>query len=159
MRTEEDRMNDRELTPAEAKEGAEKTLEVVPFVALGTCGTDGWPDVRMMAVAAREGVETLWFGTSKETKKIAQLKANPKTVIYGFDPATMREFRLFGRVEMRTDAESRRKVWRDEFLRYFPEGVDSPTLVVLRFVTEHGEYASLGEGMGKFCQGSEGVKE
>ena len=143
-------MDTQKLTPTEAKAETAKTLEAVPFVAFGTRGTDGWPDVRMMAVAAREGVETLWFGTSAESKKCGQLKVDPRGVVYGFDSAMMREFRLFGRVEMKTDAESRRKIWRDEFLRYFPEGVDSPTLVVLKFVTEQGEYASLGEGAGRF---------
>ena len=63
---------------------------------------------------------------------------------------TMTEFRLFGKVELLSDAASRRKVWRDDFIEHFPNGVDCPTMVVLRFETDHGMYDNYGNEQGKF---------
>lgn len=143
-------MDTKLLTSAEAKEKSAQVLQQLPFVSMATLGTDGFPDLRMMAVAARDGMETLWFGTSTDAKKVTQLKANPNAVIYGYHPETMREFRIFGKIELLNDSASRKKIWHDDFLQYFPEGVDSPTLVVLRFDVDHGEYASYGEGQGTF---------
>ncbi len=144
-------MNTPKLSPADAKATALKTLESLPapFVSFATSGTDGWSDLRMMAIAAHDGVDTLWFGTSTESKKAAQLKVNPKAVVYGYDPGSMKEFRLFGKIELLSDAASRRKIWQDDFLQYFPEGVDSPTFLVMKFMTERGESCGM-DGMGTF---------
>ncbi len=143
-------MNTATLTALEAKAAALKALESIPFLSFGTIGLDGWPNLRMLAVAAKDDIDVLWFATATTEKKVAELKANPKTVVYGYDPQSMKEFRLFGNVELLADAASRRKVWCDDFLQYFPEGVDSPTMIVLKFVTDHGQYASYGEGAGTF---------
>ena len=143
-------MNTPTLSASEAKAAALKTLESLPFVAFGTFGLDGWPNLRMLAVAAKDGIDTLWFATSTTEKKIDELRANSKAAVYAFDPQSLREFRLFGNVELLSDPASRRKAWHDDFLQYFPEGVNSPTMIVLKFTTHHGQYAAYGEGIGTF---------
>jgi general stress protein 26 len=123
------------------------------FVFLATFGTDGYPDVRVLLVAANDGVDAIWFATDAGCGKIAQLQKNPKAAIYGYDGETMAsEFRLFGTVELLSDADSRRKVWRDDFIEHWPDGVDSPDMIVLRFNTDSGLYSNYAEVMeiGKF---------
>ena len=145
-------MDTPKLAPADAKVAALKALESLmpPFISLATLGPDGSPDLRMMALAARDGIGTLWFGTSTESKKFAQLKTDPRAVVFGYDASSMREFRLFGKIELLNDPASRRKIWHDDFLGYFPDGVDSPNLVVLKLTVERGEYASVDAGVGTF---------
>lgn len=138
------------LDPVEAKAAALKTLESVPYISFGTFGLDAWPNLRMLVVATKDDIDTLWFATSTTEKKVAELKANPNAVVYAYHPESMKEFRLFGTVELLSDPSSRRKVWDDDFLQYFPEGVDSPSMIVLKFTTDHGHYASYGEGVGTF---------
>ena len=121
-----------------------------PNVSLATFGTDGYPDVRILFVAAKDGVDTIWFATETTSGKVAQLQKHPKAAIYGYNTETMTDFRLFGSVELLTDAASRRKIWRDEFIPHFPDGVDSPTMIVLRFNTDRGIYDSYGRETGKF---------
>ena len=125
-------------------------LEKETFVSLATFGTDDYPDVRVLLVAAKDGVDTIWFATETAARKIAQLKKNPKAVIYGYDMESMTEFRLFGSVELLTDSAARQKIWRDDFIQHFPDGIDSPTMIVLKFNTGHGAYDSYGRGTGKF---------
>jgi Uncharacterized stress protein (general stress protein 26) len=138
------------LSAAAAKAAAMKALETTPFVAVATFGPDGWPDLRTLAVAAKDGIDTLWFATGTDGKKVAELKANPKSAIYGYDPQSMKEFRLFGSIELLSDSASRRKAWRDDFAQYFPDGVDSPNMVVMKFTMHHGEYTSYDAGVGTF---------
>jgi len=143
-------MNPTVLAANEAKSRVLQILEKNPFVSLATFGDNDWPDVRVLLVAAKDGVDSIWFATGTESAKIAQLQKNPKAAIYGFDMEAMTEFRLFGTVELLSDAASRRKIWRDDFIQYFPDGVDSPTMIVLRFDTDHGVYDSYGREIGKF---------
>ncbi len=143
-------MNTPTLSAADAKAASFKALESIPFVSFATSGLDGWPNLRMLAVAAKDGIDTLWFATATTEKKVIELKANPKAVVYGYDPQSMKEFRLFGNVALLDDPASRKKVWCDDFLQYFLEGINSPTMIVLKFTTDHGQYASYGEGAGTF---------
>lgn len=133
-----------------AKTRVLQILEKNPFVSLATFGSDDWPNVRVLLVAANDNVDSLWFATATDSPKVTELRKNPKTAIYGHDMETMTEFRLFGNVELLNDSASRRKIWRDDFIQHFPDGVDSPTMVVLRFNTAHGVYDSYGREVGKF---------
>jgi general stress protein 26 len=143
-------MNPTALDAADSKSRVLEMLEKNPFVSLATFGAGDWPDVRVLLVAAKDGVDSLWFATEVRSNKIAQLRNNPKAAIYGYDMEEMTEFRLFGKVELLDDTASRRKIWRDEFVQHFPDGVDSPTMIVLRFDTDHGVYDSYGRETGKF---------
>ena len=150
-------MNPTVLDAADAKSRVLEMLEKSPFVSFTTCccasgiiGDNDWPDVRVLLVAAKDDVDSLWFATATESGKIAQLRRNPKAAVYGFDMEAMTEFRLFGKVELLSDSASRRKIWRDDFIQHFPDGIDSPTMIVLRFDTDHGVYDSYGREMGRF---------
>jgi len=138
------------LDAADAKSHILQMLEKNPFVSFATFGANDWPNVRVLLVAAKDGVDSIWFATATESSKIAQLRKNPKAAIYGYDMEAMAEFRLFGKVELLSDSASRRKIWRDDFIQHFPDGIDSPTMIVLRFDTDHGVYDSYGREMGKF---------
>ena len=143
-------MNPTVLDAADAKSRVLAMLEKSPFVSLTTFSDNDWPDVRVLLVAAKDDVDSLWFATATESGKIAQLRRNPNAAVYGYDMEAMTEFRLFGKVELLSDSTSRRKIWRDDFIQHFPDGIDSPTMIVLRFDTDHGVYDSYGREMGKF---------
>ena len=138
------------LGATEVQSRIEQMLGKESFVSLATFGTGGYPDVRVLLVAANDGVDSIWFATGTESGKIAQLQKNPKAAVYGYDRESMTEFRLFGTVELLSDSASRRKIWRDDFIQHFPDGVDSPTMVVLRFKTDYGMYDSYGREIGKW---------
>jgi len=143
-------MNPTVLNTADAKSRIVQMLEKSPFVSFATFGGDDWPDVRVLLVAAKDDVDAIWFATATDSAKIAQLRKNPKAVIYGYDLEAMTEFRLFGKVELLSDSASRRKIWQDDFIQHFPDGIDSPTMIVLRFDTDHGVYDSYGREIGRF---------
>ena len=138
------------LDVAEIKSRILQMLDKETFLSVATFGTDGYPDVRVLLVAAKDGTDAIWFATGTDSNKIAQLQKNPKAAIYGYDMATMVEFRLFGSIELLTDSASRRKIWRDDFIEYWSDGVDSPNMTVLKFNTDHGMYDSYGREAGKF---------
>jgi general stress protein 26 len=147
-------MESKTLTAAETKARILQVIEKNPFISLATFGTDGYPDVRMLVVAAKDDADSLWFATGTESNKIAQLRNNPKAAIYGYTVETetgceYKEFRQFGSVELLNDSVSRRKVWQGDFIQHFPDGVDSPSMIVLHFKADRGMYDNYKES-GKF---------
>ena len=143
-------MNPKQLDTVETKDRILKAFEKIPFVSFGTFGTNGWPNVRVLLVTVTDGVDAIWFATGNTSSKIAELTANPKAIIYGYEPEQMLEFRLFGKVELLTDSAARKKIWKDEYLEHFPDVIDSPNMVFLRFDTESGFYDCYGKETGKF---------
>lgn len=143
-------MNPAILDVTKTKSRILQILEKNPFVSVATFGSDGWPNVRILVVAAKDDVDSLWFATATDSKKISEIRNNPKCAVYGFDMEAMTEFRLFGNIELLSDPASRRKIWRDEFIQHFPDGVDSPSMIILRFNTDHGIYDNYGKEFGKF---------
>jgi len=143
-----------ELKILDAAETKSRILQMLNkecvVVSVATFGTDDYPDIRALVVTANDGVDTIWFATETTSRKIAQLQKNPKAAIYSYDGEAMTEFRLFGTVELLNDAASRRKVWQDDFTQHWPDGVDSPNMIVLRFNTDRGVYDSYGQEAGKF---------
>lgn len=128
------------ISPEEAERAALKLLEKTCPLMVGTIGKDGGPNVRYLVVGAFDGLETVWFSTSAGSEKVAEIKADPRAVLYGSHPETMSEFRLFGTVELLTDMESRKRVWKEEYKQYWPDGIESPDIMVLKFSTRRGCY-------------------
>ncbi|MCK4572472.1 pyridoxamine 5'-phosphate oxidase family protein [candidate division WOR-3 bacterium] len=126
------------------KENAiEKGLSLVnrsTIAMLGTNGDEGYPNIRAMIKMENEGLKTIWFSTNTSSRKIPQLKKNPKACVYFVDFDKWIGLMLVGTTEIRKDQQSRERLWRDGFEKYYPKGVNDPDYSVLRFVANWGRY-------------------
>ena len=126
------------------KENAiEKGLSLVnrsTIAMLGTNGDEGYPNIRAMIKMENEGLKTIWFSTNTSSRKIPQLKKNPKACVYFVDFDKWIGLMLVGTTEIRKDQQSRERLWRDGFEKYYPKGVNDPDYSVLRFTTQWGRY-------------------
>jgi len=110
-------------------------------VFLITFGDDGRLDARAMAVVETDGLKTIWMMTGKSSDKYRQLSENQNCLLYATDLEDGQDYlelRLWGRMELLDDLETRTRFWRDDYGCYFPEGQNDPNLVVLKFSTESG---------------------
>ena len=115
-------------------------VEKSNIAMLGTNGPDGYPHIRAMIKMETEDLKTIWFTTNTPSPKIAQLKQNPKACVYFVDFDNWMGLTLIGTVEILQDPESKQRLWRDGFEKYYPQGVNDPDYSVLRFTTQQGEY-------------------
>lgn len=113
-------------------------LEGIPTAMFVTIDSDGFPHARPLAVARvdREGV--VWFVTHSETTKIAEISRAP-LVGLTFQDHT-RHASASGRVELVRDPELVREMWSESWRLWFPDGPDTPELVLVKVVISHGEY-------------------
>lgn len=133
----------------EKNEAAEQLLGGGKTVFLVTAGDDRRFDARAMMVAASEGFSTVWMVTCKCSGKFVQLSKDPRCMVYATlaDPTDdYLELRLWGSAELLDDPNSRRFAWREECRPFFPEGMDDPNLVVVKFTADSGVMRTT-EGM------------
>jgi len=142
-------MNAATLSTEEAIEKSKKLLMSLQVLYLGTNRSNGFPNIRAFSIGNAESLSTIWFSTSVKSEKIKEIRLNPKVVLYGYDQHSMAELRLFGRIEMLSDIDSRKKIWKEEYLKYWPDGIHSPDLTVLKFSAEFGIYSEM-QSRGEF---------
>lgn len=100
----------------------------------------GHPRIKAMLKMETEGLKQVWFSTNTSSKRVAQFLRDARASVYFVDATGFRGLLLVGEMEVRRDAESRRRLWREGFEMYYPKGIDDPDYTVLRFVAREANY-------------------
>lgn len=77
---------------------------------------------------------TLWFGTSPDSRKVAQLRSDPSVTVLFLDHSRTAGVTLRGSVDIVEDPAERRRHFRSSWWAFFPDGPDGDDFVALRFV-------------------------
>ncbi len=120
-------------------------LDSVKTVSLAT-SMESKPSCRIMEIQKVDSDLKIWFVAHKSSPKITQIDKNSNVCIVSFNEDTFRDIRLFGRIEVLTDMETKKSVWNDELEPYFPGGINDPELTVLKFISERLEYRDIKAG-------------
>jgi len=120
----------------------EKILEVIggPHVAAIATVTAGLPAVRFMVLNGFPDM-TLVGGTMKNSRKVEQLKKNPRAAIAIWsgkefsDPYVV----IKAKAEIHEDLTTKKKYWNQMYEQYF-KSVDNPDYMILRFTATEIEY-------------------
>ncbi len=107
---------------------------------LGTNGDDGYSNIKAMIKMENEGLQRIWFSTNTSSRRVAQVLRDPRTCVYFVDFDQWMGLMLVGTVEVLQDAESRQRLWRPGYEKYYPLGVTDPDYSVLRFTSQWGDY-------------------
>jgi general stress protein 26 len=127
----------------EQREAVSQSLELVKgseLALVGSNGEGGYPNIKTMIIMDHEGLKRIWFSTNTSSRRIAQFRRDPKGCVYFLDSEAWKGLMLTGEMEILTDAESRRRLWRPGYERYYPLGVDDPDYSVLRFTAAKGNF-------------------
>ncbi len=114
---------------------------------------EGFPDTRVMfnllklrAEALREGPAALaqpfasWLGTNTSSRKVGDIRKDPRICLYYTDTAAFEGLGLQGTVEEVFDQDVRTAIWDDAWEMYYPGGREGGDFTLLRFKPERGRY-------------------
>lgn len=124
-------------------ERAAQLLGQCQEVVLATVSKQGYPRPVPMAKVHAPSFHCIYMATAANSVKVADIQADPRAGLCFFhlgDSVALR-----GRVEVLTDAQSRRELWQDWFRQHFPGGPEDPTYVLLRFEACEATYYINGE--------------
>ena len=111
------------------KDAARKIMASVESCALITIDKDGRPRARAMDAFLPENDFTVWFGTNANTRKVGQIKNNPKATLYYLEAESAGYVLIYGTAEIVDDPEEKEKRWKTEWEAFYPDGRDDYLLI------------------------------
>ena len=122
---------------------AQDIMATAESCALITIGADGAPQARMMNPFAPEQGLTVWMATNRDTRKVAEMHADPRVTLIYFDPSDPGYATLIGTVRLIDDAAEKRGRWKDEWSLYYPGGPQGETYLLIEFLPDRLEVVSV----------------
>lgn len=95
---------------------------------------------RPMATQETEFDGTLWFLTSSKTHKVEEVRQDNRVNVAYAAPDDNIYVSVSGRAEVVHDRAKIEKLWNPMYKAWFPEGLDDPSICLLRVDVERAEY-------------------
>lgn len=126
-------------------------IKKAPCAQLGTFGEDGFPEIRALLNLADEKkypklagkavrldgeTVTLYFTTNTSSRKVAQLRSQPKSCVYFCIPGRFKGACLTGTAEEVLDESVKKEFWHAQWLMYYHKGSSDPDYTLLKFTSE-----------------------
>ena len=123
----------------ESIEKLKDLLEDIDFAMLTTI-SGGKLRSRPMSTQKFEFDGDLWFFTSDQTHKVEEIEADNRVNVAYSDPNDNTYVSVFGHAEMVKDRAKIEELWNPILKAWFPDGLDDPTLCLLKVKVEEAEY-------------------
>ena len=97
--------------------------------ALITLNEEGSPRARAMDPFPPEKDFTIWFGTNKNSRKVKQIKMDPRVNLYYMENDNSSYVTIFGKAELVDDPELKEKYWKDQWNAFYDENKENYLLI------------------------------
>lgn len=122
---------------------ARETMKAARYCFLITLDESGDPQARIMDPFDSEPDMRVWMGTNRRTRKVAQLRKNPRATLAYYDAAGSGYVTLIGRARLVEDVKERERRWREEWRPFYPDGPAGSTYILIEFTPTRIEVMSL----------------
>lgn len=124
-----------------AKQKVAELIAGIDYAVFTTRGSDGAPlHARPMAYRSVEANGDLWFFTKADSRKVEELKSDPRTLLSFADPKKQHFVSITGRSEVVSDRTTVTELWSEIYRAWFPGGPSDPNVVAIRVHAEAAEY-------------------
>jgi general stress protein 26 len=113
-------------------EAAREIMTTTRYCALITAGSRGNTDARTMDAFAPDENMIVWFGTNPLSRKVAEIRRNPRVTLYYFDRESPAYVSFQGIARIVTDPEEKRLHWKEDWKGFYPDRERSYLLIAVR---------------------------
>ena len=119
--------------PAESIKKVAEMMRDIDFCMFTTASTEGGMYGRPMSNNGEVEFDgDIWFFSGADTRKIKEIKADPRVHLSYVDTQNFRFIAMSGEAEIVRDRDKKRELWLDELKRWFPDGPDSKDVVLIK---------------------------
>jgi general stress protein 26 len=122
-------------------------IQKAHYCTFVTIGEDGQPQARIVDPIAPDGTFTIWFATNPLTRKVNQVRRNPRVTLSCFDAASASYVTVLGRAQLVTDPAEKQQHWKDDWARIYPNGARGSDFMLIRITPARLEIVSEARGM------------
>ncbi|MGB3543216.1 pyridoxamine 5'-phosphate oxidase family protein [Rubrivirga sp.] len=130
-------------SPTERQEQIAKLADLIDDIEicmLTTVDTDGKPWSRPMATQEVSFGGDLWFFTQADSEKIDHIERNRKVGVAFAHPGRQDYVTMAGTALVVKDRRKAEEMWSKKLETWFPEGLDDPSLRMIKVEVERAEY-------------------
>ncbi len=99
--------------------------------ALITLDEEGRPRARAMDPFLPEKDLTVWFGTNSKSRKVDQIKKDPRVTLYYLDADASGYVMIHGKAVLVDDPEEKEKHWKDKWEAFYPNKSEDYLLIMV----------------------------
>jgi len=136
-----------EGAPAPLLDVARGLVERARYCALITIGPDGRAESRIVDAFVPEADWTVWIATKPITRKVEQIRRDPRVTLAYWDAGTMGYVTLLGDAELVDDPAEKAKRWKAEWRPFYADENRGKDYLLIRFTPRRLEALSPAEGL------------
>ena len=132
---------------AQAIAVARKIMQTARYCTLITIGPDGQPQARIVDPFLPDSDLTIWIATNPLTRKVQEIRRDPRITLLYFSPATFEYVTVLGTAVLDTDSLHRAGHWKPEWAGLYGDQNRGADYLLLRVRPTRLEVVSVRRGM------------
>ena len=134
-------------TPAHIQSAAFDVMQAARYCTLITNGADGQPQARMVDPLLARSEGKVYIATSPLTRKVGELKADPRVTLMFFNAAQGEYVTVIGRAAVMTDQARMAAHWKAEWAPFYKEMTKGADFMLVEVTPSRLEISSQRLGM------------
>jgi len=126
---------------------ARELMEKARYCALVTNAESGYPQARAIDAFAPEGDLTVWIATNPATRKVAEVRRDPRVTLYYYDPAGPGYVTLQGKATVVADPAEKANRWKEDWTAFYKDKNRGEDYVLIRVTPVRLEIVSYAHGL------------
>ncbi len=111
---------------------ATQIMATARYAALITTGAKGRINARTMDPFPPAADMVIWFGTNPRSRKVRELRRNPRVTIYYVDPVAQAYVSIQGTARLVNDRAEKARRWKDEWKAFYPDREKNYLLIAVK---------------------------
>jgi general stress protein 26 len=109
---------------------ARDIMAAARYTALITLDAAGHPQARAIDPFAPDSDFVVWIGTSRRTRKVGEIRRDPRVTLYYFDGVSAAYVTIRGTARIVTDAQETARRWKPEWEALYPDRAEYVLIAV-----------------------------
>lgn len=94
-----------------------------------TLDNEGRPRARTMDPFTPEEDLTVWFGTNPKSRKVDQIKNDPRVTLYYYDRSAVGYVMIQGTAELVNNKAAKKQYWKERWTAFYPDNDENYLLI------------------------------
>jgi general stress protein 26 len=120
------------LSPGQLEDSAREIMSTARYCALITLDSSGHAQARTVDPFAPDENMEIWIGTNPRSRKVAEIRRNPRVTLYYFDRDAQAYVSISGIARLVNDPKEKAKRWKEEWKDFYPDRRRDYMLIAVR---------------------------
>lgn len=126
---------------------ARDVIQTARYSTLITIGDNGQPQARIVDPFVPEADFTIWIGTNPLTRKVAEIRRDPRVTLLYFNAAAAEYVTVLGTATLVADSAEKARHWKEEWAAYYKDGPRDDGYLLIRVRPNRLEVVSPRHGL------------